>query len=369
MRRCAQLLRHAGSTPLCRRRPVPHSGEENDAVEQLKRITRTRTRQWSEGDNLTTCNSLLAALPQLEAQGCNVGPRCYNLVVHYMLQHHRLLLAGDLLRAMKERGVPANGRTHELEGIWTAKKHGGAAAQAYIDSLPDKRATPLVYQAALDSLEPQESVKMLRAMEEQSMRPSIVHYNKVLKRVPMHVAAEVLQMMRQNNLVPDVDTYGSLISAAKDDVEQGEAIFTLMQKRGVRPKPRSFKVLMNVYKNKGDYKGAQQVMKRMSEAGYEADTYTYGILMKAALLATSESVVQEVERLYAEAELMGCFSQILAARLMEAYMEARERDKAEELLQRLGVEGVRIHPAIRSNYEELLRRCGVSGAAKEVCVP
>ena len=109
-------------------------------------------------------------------------------------------------------------------------------------------------------------------------------------------------------------------------------------------------------------------MKRMAEAGYEADPYTYGILMKAALLSKSDGVVQEVERLYAEAELMGCFSQILAARLMEAYMEACERDKAEELLKRLGVERVRIHPAIRSNYEELLRRC-VSGAEKEVCVP
>ena len=191
-------------------------------MEQLKRITRTRTRQWSENDNLNTCHSLLAALPQLEAQGCSVGPRCFNLVVHYMLQHHRLLLAGNLLRDMKEKGVPANGRTHELEGIWTAKKHGGAAVQAYIDSLPDKRTTPLVYQAALDALEPRESVKMLRAMEDQSMQPSIVHYNKVLKRVPMHVAAEVLQMMRQNNLVPDADTYGSLISAAKDDVEVWE---------------------------------------------------------------------------------------------------------------------------------------------------
>lgn len=94
--------------------------------------------------------------------------------------------------------------------------------------------------------------------------------------------AVLARMMHEFGLEGNVTTWSSLLNcyATRGDFVGAEDVLRRMQEHGVEPNTTTMSSLLNAYANKGNWQGAEDVLRRMEAMGLECDTITYNSLLK-----------------------------------------------------------------------------------------
>eukprot|EP01059_Diplonema_ambulator_P013935 TRINITY_DN24654_c0_g1_i1.p1 TRINITY_DN24654_c0_g1~~TRINITY_DN24654_c0_g1_i1.p1 ORF type:complete len:361 (+),score=60.55 TRINITY_DN24654_c0_g1_i1:68-1084(+) len=332
------------------------------AINRLRAIMRTAKR----GDDksvLTASTNLLRELPVLESEGVRLGAAEYNAVLEFMIKVNRLQMARWVVGEMEKR-ILSNPFTHVLNLELLAKMKDTKALQRHLSMMEAERVRPSSssYQALLDVASPDGVVKVLDTMRKQKITISITHYNTALRRGRLNRAGEVLKMMKEDKLTPDVKSFNALMHACADDAPQAEKVFALMVARSITPSASSYGTLSAVYKNAKDYPNALRIFAKMQAANHPAEPRDFGTLIKAVTLdPTIPDKVATAEALFNRAEQLGATSQLLYVKMMEVYQIHCDRKGAESLMKRMAAEGLRPLPAFTSEYNKLLAKAPLVG--------
>eukprot|EP00439_Symbiodinium_sp_Y106_P071077 s464_g12.t1 len=126
-------------------------------------------------------------------------------------------------------------------------------------------------------------------MTSKGIPPSRSHFNALIiscaKDGLAETARAVFEMLPHYDILPELDTWTSLMSCHRKDLEQCKRILDEMLQAGVSPSGMTYQELLNAHVLAGDGPGARELLEDMSKFGLWADTrVTQRLISEAARL-------------------------------------------------------------------------------------
>eukprot|EP00754_Rhynchopus_humris_P039830 Rhum_TRINITY_DN22922_c0_g1::Rhum_TRINITY_DN22922_c0_g1_i1::g.176531::m.176531 len=101
-------------------------------------------------------------------------------------------------------------------------------------------------------------------------------------------ASKIVQDMKRHDILPDNRTIGAILDSCvlTGDINNAELVARLAEREwGIPFTTGVYNVLMNAYKEIGDYEGVIDAFKRMQAAGCRPDTLSYNLLITTSALS------------------------------------------------------------------------------------
>jgi len=211
----------------------------------------------------------------------------------------RMELAEELLRSMKEGGVPVTAHSYEMIAAGFARRGRWRDASRVLLTMEEacsENPSLNVYQTVLASLararQPREMDALLTSMRRRGVRPAVSTYNSLLKicasdRVPRWREALSLlsQCQREPGVDPDIITYTTAMRACARGGRAGKAmeLFGAARDMGLKLDVYIYTTAMDACAKGGGtrWKKALSLMDEMRDEGIEPNEVTYGVAVMA----------------------------------------------------------------------------------------
>lgn len=248
-----------------------------------------------------------------------------------------------------------------------AKVQGAQKAAAYFLTIPKDFQTSMVYSMLLKAYVEQNKEKDATNLIEKAERLGLSHrtymYNQLLylykKNGLMTGVAEVLQLMDQRNVQPDVHTYNIILDvrARKGDADGMAKVWAqIKEDENVEPDAATYAILAKGYIQAGLTEKAAEVVKKVEESPFRRKRVVHLLLLKLYGQIGDEEELERIWGLVNRGAKVGTADYVAMIRgLGKVGNSARAEDVFEEMEERMGKLTVHHYNALFSVYANLGR--------------
>ena len=129
---------------------------------------------------------LLSKISQLQSQGAVVDQKCHAVVIDFLTSHNQRRMAHKLLNQLRENNIPFDRTLYEASIELAVKEKDNQQIMSYLEEMETLRISsncPSLYRNILCSVSLYDSYKVLSLMKRLRLRPSISHYNAIVKNL------------------------------------------------------------------------------------------------------------------------------------------------------------------------------------------
>eukprot|EP01062_Namystynia_karyoxenos_P078184 TRINITY_DN8005_c0_g1_i1.p1 TRINITY_DN8005_c0_g1~~TRINITY_DN8005_c0_g1_i1.p1 ORF type:complete len:838 (+),score=209.97 TRINITY_DN8005_c0_g1_i1:108-2621(+) len=282
-----------------------------DAAFYLKCRFLGRTSRWlTYGATVKLRQKLFRVLARFRRAGL-AGEEVYTACILFFTCLGMGRRAHAIFDMALEDGIRPNSRMYNFllgayanEGNWTM------TCQLWTqmvrnDILPTPHSFNILLRAQQRAGNKREVFELLMNMSD-IMKPNSMTWTIMLAACTTYAEAMlVMKDMKRHDIHPDNRTVGAILDACVlcGDVDNAEQCTRTAEKEwGVPFTSGTYNVLMNVYKEAGDFEGLKLTFRRMQTAGCRADTLSYNLLVTSCAL---EHDVRTARQAFIEAEQLG----------------------------------------------------------------
>lgn len=176
------------------------------------------------------------------------------------------------------------------------------------------------------------AIKVYEILKEKDLKLETKTCNGLLEMVSIDQKPEVFAYMKDNDLVPDVETYNHMIeyeTKLKKDLKKAEEVLDTMKNKGIIPNYATFLLMVDYYSSNDLIPYALEMLNNMYELGFDGLLEIYNIVLKNSFSNKEmlETVVKDMEKKRISKNSVSYSLEI------NYYIEKKDTMKIDELLE------------------------------------